>query len=136
MGDVLGAHRKWQRTLEAITRAPNLMANITWSIGNSLTYRRADTSVLATAQLVGHRRYQMVFAALTGAVVVEVAPQADLSPEADYDDLSDRQYFAGQGELVNIPAGGVLVVHIDEAARVLAEPIAEAVLAHVTVENN
>lgn len=132
--DVLGAHRKWQRTLECIAEAPRLRAGAAYSIGDSLTYRRGDGAELGTADLVGRRRYSFVVAGLTGDVRVEVAPKAALTPVQPYSDLTDRELFAGSGEIVTVPQGAVLVVDIDEAARVLPDNPHEAVLLHVSVE--
>ena len=47
----------------------------------------------------------------------------------------DRERFAAvDGPVVTVPAGGILVVDIDEAFRVLPEPGSHAVMTHVTVE--
>ena len=129
-----GGATKWARTGEALDALPGLLENVTYSVGDSLTYRWATTDRLATADLVGHRRYLLVVAALDGDVHVEVAPTAQLSPSGPYDDLSDRQYFDGTDDLTVVPAGGVLVVDIDEAARILPSPQTAAAILRVTVE--
>lgn len=134
MREILGGTRKWARTLEALDAAPGLSAGVAYSIGDSLTYRKAPTSALATEELVGRRRYHLVVAATSGEVAVEVAPKRAVTAAGSYSDLSDRQPFTGSGETVRVPAGGLLVVDIDEAARILPSPESEAVLLHVTVE--
>lgn len=132
--EILGAHRKWQRTLEAVSGAPDLPAGVMYSIGESLTYMRDQAASLATPYLVGRRRYHFVVAALTEGVCVEVAPKSELTAEGPYDNLSDRQPFTGSGQVVQLSAGALLIVDIDEAARILPTPASEAVLLHVTVE--
>ena len=122
------------RTLQALDNAPELLPGVAYSIVDSLTYRRDRTPQLTTDELVGRRRYHGVVAALDGDVQVDVAPKADLSEEGPYSDLTDRQPFSGDAETVTVPKGGVLVVDIDEAFRVLPAPESEAVLLHVSVE--
>lgn len=134
MREILGGTKKWARTLEALDAAPGLSAGVAYSIGDSLTYRKAPATALATEEMVGRRRYHLVVAALSGEVAVEVAAKVDLAVEGAYDDLTDRQLFTGSGETVRVPDGGLLVVDIDEAARILPAPCGEAVLLHVTVE--
>lgn len=134
MREILGGARKWSRTLEALDAAPGLSAGVAYSIGDSLTYRKAPASTLVTEELVGRRRYHLVVAATSDEVAVEVAPKRALTAAGPYSDLTDRQPFSGSGEIIRVPAGGLLVVDIDEAARILPNPDSEAVLLHVTVE--
>lgn len=130
----LTGHKKWIRTLEALEATPGLAAGVAYSIGDSLTYRKGSTADLSTEDFVGRRRYHLVVAPLDGDAAVEIAPKASLAEQGAYSDLTDRQPFAGSGETVRVPQGEVLVVDIDEAARILPDPAAEAVVLHVTVE--
>lgn len=134
--EVLGAHRKWQRVLEAVALAPTLREGVTHSIGDSLTYRVGSAADLATESLIGRRRYHLVFACLSGRAVVEVGRKDQLAAKGPYSDLSDRQPFAGSAESVEMPAGALLVVGIDEAARVRPDSDSDSRLVqlHVTVE--
>lgn len=134
MREILGGTKKWARTLEALDAAPGLSAGVAYSIGDSLTYRKGRTADLATEELVGRRRYHLVVAALGGEVAVEVAPKGAVTAAGPYSDITDRQPFTGSGETVRVPDGGLLVVDIDEAARIIPSPDSEAVLLHVTVE--
>lgn len=133
---LLGGEKKWSRALEALSAAPSLPAGVTYSIGDSLTYRRGRAVDLATEELTGRRRYLMVVASLGGEVAVEVASQDAVTAAGPYSDLTDRQPFTGGAESVTVPDGGLLVVGIDEAARILPDPHARAVLLHVTVEGS
>ena len=132
--DILGGTRKWSRTGEAIDAAAELQRGVAYSIGDSLTYVANDTPALATDSLVGRRRYHLVVASTRGTVRVEVAAKSDLDATTAYDDLTDRQHFNGSGEIVSIPEGGICIVDIDEAARILPDAGAAAVQLHVTVE--
>lgn len=140
MREVMANHKKWARTLQALDTAPTLLRGVAYSIGDSLTYRKDLASSLATDELIGRRRYHGVVAPLDGDVRVAVAAKHDLEEAGPYSDLTDRQPFRGDAEVVTVPRGGVLVVGIDEAFRVLPEPHtethsdAEAVLLHVSVE--
>lgn len=131
---LLGGEKKWARTLEALDAAPSLADGVTYSIGDSLTYRIGRPADLAAGELTGRRRYLMVVASLGGEVAVEVAAKSGLVAAGPYCDLTDRQPFAGTAEPVMVPDGGLVIVDIDEAARILPAPDARAVLLHVTVE--
>lgn len=130
----LGGAKKWVRTGEALDAAGALLPGVAYSIGDSLTYRRGTAAELAVPDLIGRRRYHLVVAATSGAVRLEVAPKAGLVAGADYDDLSDRQPFVGAGDVVDIPEGGIAIVDIDEAARLLPDDATAAVQLHVSVE--
>ncbi|GAA4893854.1 beta-galactosidase subunit beta [Tessaracoccus lubricantis] len=134
MVEIMDGHKKWRRTIQALESAPTLQSGVAYSIVDSLTYRKDRTAELTTDELVGRRRYHGVVAALDGDVDVAVAPKADLTEEGDYSDLTDRQPYSGDAQIVTVPKGAVLVVDIDEAFRILPTPDAEAVLLHVSVE--
>ena len=76
-----------------------------------------------------------LLAPLDGDLTVEVAPKAGLTCIRAYSDIDDRERFEGTGETVTIPTGGVAVVEIDEAYRVVADAAdPRVVVLHVTVE--
>lgn len=131
----LGTVKKWMRTGQALDIASGLLRNVAYSIGDSLTYWWDRTPGLATPDMVGGRRYLTVLSPIDGDMAVEVAPKADLTCIEAYSDLTDRERFAADGgEVVTVPRGGVLVVDVEEAARVLPDPDVAAVMLHVTVE--
>lgn len=132
--EVTAATKKWERTLEALDAAPTLAEGVAYSIGDSLTYRRGRAQAFATDHFIGRRRYHQVVAATGGDVVVDIAAKTDLTEAGPYDDLTDRQPFTGVGQTVTVPRDGILIVDIDEAARVLPTPDSEAVVLRVTVE--
>lgn len=127
--------KKWMRTGQALDGIADLQHDVAYSIGDSLVYWWVYAREAATAGLVGHRRYHAVLAPLDGDLPVEVAPKAGLTCTRAYSDIDDRERFEGTGEIVTIPAGGVAVVEIDEAYRVLADTTGpRVVVLHVTVE--
>lgn len=132
--DILAGTKKWERSGEALDCAPGLDRGVAYSIGDSLTYISNDTSALTTEELVGRRRYHLVVASTRGTVRLEVADKTRLESTTEYDDLTDRQAFAGSGDVVNIPEGGICIVEIGEAARILPDTSTAAVELHVTVE--
>lgn len=132
--DILGETKKWSRSAAAIDAAHDLQPAVAYSLGDSLTYLIGSPSALTTEHLVGRRRYHLVVAAMRGTIEVEVAATADLNPVGPYDDVSDRQPFAGSGTVVGVPESGVLIVGIDEAARILPAPDGQAIRLLVTVE--
>ncbi|MGC3995520.1 MAG: hypothetical protein QM779_15615 [Propionicimonas sp.] len=131
VADAFGGGVKGRRVVEAIQRSDLVLPEVTFSLGDSLTYRsttRPDCPVLT-----GHRRYLEVRAVVDGRAVFEVAPLEDLSSSDDYDDLSDRQHFTGRGAQWELGADEVLVVAAEEAIRdVLVE--GRMVVLRVTVE--
>ena len=87
------------------------------------------------AQMKSVRKWMRTGQALDGDLTVEVAPKASLTCTRAYSDIDDRERFEGTGETVTIPAGGVAVIEIDEAYRVIAEASdPRVVVLHVTVE--
>ncbi|MFR3877828.1 MAG: hypothetical protein ACLTYW_06430 [Collinsella sp.] len=127
--------KKWMRTGQALDGVSELQHDVAYSIGDSLVYWWVNAHEAATADLVGHRRYHAVLAPLDGNLTVEVASKADLTCTRAYSDIDDRERFEGTGETVTIPAGGVAVVEIDEAYRVVADAAdPRVVVLHVTVE--
>lgn len=130
---VLGGTKKWDRTLEAIANAGSVSKDVTYSIGDSLTYR--VTSTPDAEALTGHRRYLAVRHVLDGAATVAVAPTTALTETDEYDDLSDRQHFEGPAEEHLLSSGAVLVAEIDEALRDVAFD-GDVVVLRVTVEGS
>ncbi len=111
----LGETTKWRRAVEAIRRADRVLPDVTYSIGDSLTYR--VTTDPDCAVLTGQRRYLEVRYVVEGGAVIEVAPIAELKPSNDYSDLTDRQHFAGSGERYELARGELAVVDAGEAIR-------------------
>ena len=132
--DILAGTKKWERTGEALDVAPTLFQGVAYSIGDSLTYMSDDCVALSTDTFIGRRRYHLVVASTRGTVRLEVAAKCDLASSSEYDNLTDRQSFTGSGDIITIPEGGICIVDIDEAARVLPDAGTAAVRLHVTVE--
>lgn len=131
----LGSIKKWMRAGQALDIAADLLQDVAYSIGDSLTYWWDAADGLSTPDMVGGRRYLTALAPIDGPLAVAVARKDTLESTEAYSDLTDREHFAAtDAEPVMVPAGGVLVVDADEAYRVLPEPCSRAVMLHVTVE--
>lgn len=130
-----GSHRKWQRTAQALEAVAARPAEVAYSIGDSLTYWRSTPGVLSVDDLVGHRRYLGVLCPLEGDLALEVAKKDELVVSDPYSDLSDREFFCGQGRAVTLAAGQVGVLEAGEAWRVAGGSSESVVVLHVTVEN-
>ena len=140
---LLAGEKKWDRMLEAAEASSGLPAHITYSVGDSLTWRGVDASCVQD-RLTASRRYLPAVHCRTGWVDVEVA--STWSPAGPYSDLSDRQAAtAGQADredspaaspvTVRVPSGGLLLVDIAEASRIAAaSPDFAGVLMRITVE--
>lgn len=124
---------KWVRAAQAIRTAPSHSESVMHSIGDSLTYvrtrRRHETDLF-----VGHRRYLEVVVADTSSVELEIAPSTELEAHGDYDDVTDREHFEGEGTLVRLEPGQLLVTEIDEALRHLGAASDPYTVLHVSVE--
>lgn len=114
----LGEARKWQRVAEAVRRAGRVLPEVTYSIGDSLTYRVTTTP--DCPELTGHRRSLEARYVLDGTAVIEVAPVAGLEPSDDYSDLTDRQHFTGGSRRSELGAGELAVIEREEAVRDVA----------------
>ena len=148
----LGHVRKWMRSGQAIAAARDLPEGVAYSMGDSLTFWNTLPSDLADGRFIGHRRYHTVFAPV-GPMAVQVAAKAVLTVAESYDDTTDRECFempkmteddgsTSDVRLVEVPAGGVLILEEDEAWRVPAtsgassgeETSSPVTVLHVTVE--
>ena len=69
----LGDVTKWDRALQAL-QADDIDDDVTYSIGDSLTYRRTQTSALSAAGLVGRRRYHLVVGAIGADAQLQALP--------------------------------------------------------------
>ena len=127
----LGEARKWQRVAEAVRRAGRVLPEVTYSIGDSLTYRVTTTP--DCPELTGHRRYLEARYVLDGTAMIEVAPVAGLEPSDDYSDLTDRQHFTGSGERFDLGTDEIALIEEHEAVRDVAVG-GRVVMLRVTVE--
>lgn len=113
--DDLGTAPKWQAVAEAVRSTGRVLPEVTCSVGALVTFR--VTTRPDRPELTAHRRYLDVRTVTEGQLRVEVAPTDQLTPTAPYDDLTDRQPFAGVGSVEELAAGEFLVVGADEAVR-------------------
>lgn len=140
--------KKWQRTRQAIENLDRIEPGIAHSIGDSLTYWRGPAKGLLAAWRTGDgfvasRRYLTVLHAVDADLAVEVVPVAEADVRAPYDDLSDREVLsaagasaagAGAASATTVPAGGLGVVGLDEAFRLMPGNGGQAAIIRVTVE--
>ncbi|MDT3766878.1 hypothetical protein QS713_02210 [Gleimia hominis] len=132
--EIMGAHRKWQRAQEAIL-SPERRPDITFSIGDSLTWRVVDHNNHESC-LIGSRRYQRVIYCEKGLIKLEYAKQLSLEPTNEYSDLSDTQEYAGPTTTITLSDGMIAIVGIDEAARIVPGSNFKGITLRVTVEGH
>ena len=130
-----GAAKKWARSQEALTKAPGLLQNVAYSVGDSVTYWWDSATSLSSADFIGHRRYFTVLASMDFDFTVEIAQKSRLSVSCRYDDLSDRELFHGSGDKITVEGGQILVCDIDEAVRIIPGSQAHVNVLHVTIED-
>lgn len=123
----------WERCSQALSQLPGLNEDAAHSIGDSLTYFRSARPAPRPEEFVGHRRYRFVLTAMKEPVSVEVAAKAELTNTESYSDLTDREHFTGQGQMVTLEPGEVLVMDIDEAVR-FPQPCPVVGVVHLTIE--
>ncbi len=135
--------KKWQRTRQAIENLDRIEPGVAHSIGDSLTYWRGPAEGLLAAWRTGDgfvasRRYLTVLHAVDADLAVEVVPVAEADVRAPYDDLSDREVLSAAGasaaSATTVPAGGLGVVGLDEAFRLMPGNGGQAAIIRVTVE--
>ena len=140
--------KKWQRTRQAIENLDRIEPGVAHSIGDSLTYWRGPAEGLLAAWRTGDgfvasRRYLTVLHAVDADLAVEVVPVAEADVRAPYDDLSDREVLSAAGasaagasaaSATPGPAGGLGVVGLDEAFRLMPGNGGQAAIIRVTVE--
>lgn len=136
--------KKWQRTRQAIENLDRIEPGIAHSIGDSLTYWRGPAEGLLAAWrtddgFVASRRYLTVLHAVDADLAVELVPVAEADVRAPYDDLSDREVLSDTGasaraSTATVPAGGLGVVGLDEAFRLMPGNGGQAAIIRVTVE--
>lgn len=136
-----GDARKWQRTRRAIESLGRVRPGVAHSVGDSLTYWRGTADGLLAAWragdgLVASRRYLNVLHAIDADLAVEVVPVAGADVRVPYNDLSDREVLdaAAGVSAATIPAGGVGVVGLGEAFRLVPGSGGQAAIIRVTVE--
>ena len=136
--------KKWQRTRQAIENLDRIEPGIAHSIGDSLTYWRGPAEGLLAAWrtddgFVASRRYLTVLHAVDADLAVELVPVAEADVRAPYDDLSDREVLSDTGasaraSTATVPAGGLGVIGLDEAFRLMPGNGGQAAIIRVTVE--
>lgn len=126
--------RKWQRCVEAIQNIDNIRPGVAHSIGDSLSYR-LTTDTTTDALFLGHRRYFDVHYYLQGAQKIEFAPKALLQVVECYRDETDREFFKGCGNTVEVHEGQMVICDIDEACRFISGGAVKKVVLRVTVED-
>lgn len=127
------------RTLEAIALAGSLPAGITYSVGDSLTWRTVGPECSEDV-LVRHRRYLRVVACRTGRVRIDALVGG--TPAGEYSDLSDRQLIRDPADgdaavavsSCELSPGQIACFAIDEATRLRPSADFSGVLLRVTVE--
>ena len=131
----LGNVKKWGRTLEAIQASTSVQPNVTFSVGDSLTWRKHEgfeTEEYFTAS----RRYLRVFFCEAGELSVEYAPIETLEPIEGYSDLSDRQKMTGAGAIVSLEEGNLVIFEAEEPCRVRGSNDFRGITLRVTVEGH
>lgn len=113
--DELGDRRTWEVVAAACERASGVLPEVTFSLGDAVTYRVTDRP--ECVHLTGHRRYLEARFVLDGLLSVDVAPVDWLDPVDEYSDLTDRRHFVGGARRHRVRAGEFVVVDGAEAIR-------------------
>ncbi len=127
--------RKWQRCAEAIANTSNIRDGVFHSIGDSLVYMVEDGVAKETERFVGTRRYLDVIYYLEGHETIEVADKEALTNVQAYQDETDREYFTGTGEKVEVGEGQVLIFDTNKAYRFHGDNRVRKVVLKVTIED-
>lgn len=131
----LGNVKKWGRTLEAIQVSASVQPDVTYSVGDSLTWRKHE-GIESEKYFTASRRYLRVFFCQAGELSVEYAPIENLDPVDDYSDLSDRQMMTGAGEIASLAEGNLVIFEVEEPCRVHSSSDFRGITLRVTVEGH
>lgn len=131
----LAGTKKWDRTFEAIAASETLPRGITWSVGDSLTWRSIDPNDHEDV-LTARRRYSRVVHCRTGRINISVVEAG--TPTGPYSDLTDRQPIAEpcdhEPTRITLTAGQVVCFDPAEATRLDESDDFTGTLLHLTVE--
>lgn len=130
----INGSRKWKRFIEAIGKVKCLSNDEAYSIGDSITFWTHDLRCVVEKRFIGSRRYQTVLYSVSGTAYIDIADKGNLLPVERYSDLNDREYFVGSGETVQLHEGGILLIDMSEAFKILQQSYGVLMQAQVTVE--
>lgn len=124
--------KKWIRCVEAINNIKNIQENVFYSIGDSLAYMVTNSK--EEDRFCGHRRYMDIFYYLEGGEILEISPKSELEVVERYSDETDREFFQGEGQKVQMKEGEIIIVETTEACK--ASGNCKKLIIRVTVEDN
>jgi evolved beta-galactosidase subunit beta len=73
---------------------------------------------------------------IEGQEALEISKKNDLNIKNSYSDENDTEYFHGDGEIVNLTAGNLIIIENDEAFRFKEAKNLKKVVLKVTIEDN
>ncbi|WP_022867952.1 hypothetical protein [Schaalia vaccimaxillae] len=135
--DILSGTSKWDRLFEAIEISDRLEHDVTYSVGDSLTWRNFTVSTPA-AYFTTSRRYTTALFCKSGHIDVDIAQI--WQPIEGYCDLNDRQIVQPTTDSQSwathrVAQGALLLIDIHEAHRLRSCSLDfTGVQARITVE--
>lgn len=134
--DIFRSGKKWIRCKEAIENINNIKENRYHSIGDSLVYIYKTENHEDEIEMQGHRRYMDIHYYVEGKEKLEISKKKDLIIKKDYCDEDDTEYFIGNGEIIELKAGNLVIIENDEAFRFKNAENLKKVILKVTIEDN
>lgn len=134
--DIFRSGKKWIRCKEAIENINNIKENRYHSIGDSLVYIYKTENYEDEIEMQGHRRYMDIHYYVEGKEKLEISKKKDLIIKKDYCDEDDTEYFIGNGEIIELKAGNLVIIENDEAFRFKNAENLKKVILKVTIEDN
>ncbi|WP_418965182.1 beta-galactosidase subunit beta [Cetobacterium sp.] len=134
--NIFRSGKKWIRCKEAIENIPNIKENRYHSIGDSLVYMFKTENHRDDQDLKGHRRYMDIHYYVEGKENLEIAKKRELDTKIKYSDENDTEYFHGDGEIINLTSGNLVIIENDEAFRFKGAENLKKVILKVTIEDN
>lgn len=134
--DIFRSGKKWIRCKEAIENISNIKENRYHSIGDSLVYMFKTENHEDGLDLQGHRRYMDIHYYVEGEEILEISKKKELNMKTHYFDENDTEYFHGDGEIINLTAGNLVIIENDDAFKFKAAENLKKVILKVTVEDN
>ncbi len=123
---------KWDRSFEAIENLKHLKNNIMYCIDNSIMYMSQSGITKKTKNFEGHRHYIEMHYYLDGQEKVDVADKSKLQASTPYSNKTDKEYFSGTGQTLELYKGQVIIFCNDKAYRFHGDNHVKKVIIKVT----
>lgn len=105
---------KGLRILEAINESQKRDENVYYSIGDSLVFMKSKKD-FKSLEFKGQEMYLDIIYVESGNMVIKYSDKDKLKIIKSYDRIEDTTYYEGDGKIINITKGNILVIQKNDA---------------------